>query len=189
MQFCWKHLSIDMNLSHCFLSCIPFCTFACVFGLTRVNEQMQAPWPGEVERYEAGLAGLFGQQGWLQGTSHSYIPLFLLLNFVLSYQAYSFLVSWLVMEKMLHFVLISFLLLQGFAVPKDEQEKVVKFTFNGQPAKMRHGSVVIAAITSCTNTSNPSVMLGAGLVAKKATELGLEVRFCIWCERVFQLPV
>jgi aconitase A len=40
---------------------------------------------------------------------------------------------------------------------------------------MRHGSVVIAAITSCTNTSNPSVMLGAGLVAKKATELGLEV--------------
>lgn len=40
---------------------------------------------------------------------------------------------------------------------------------------MRHGSVVIAAITSCTNTSNPSVMLGAGIVAKKATELGLEV--------------
>lgn len=40
---------------------------------------------------------------------------------------------------------------------------------------MRHGSVVIAAITSCTNTSNPSVMVGAGLVAKKATELGLEV--------------
>jgi hypothetical protein len=32
-------------------------------------------------------------------------------------------------------------------------------------------------------------MLGAGLVAKKATELGLEVRFCIWCECVFQLPV
>jgi aconitate hydratase len=83
------------------------------------------------------------------------------------------------MEKMLHIVLISFLLLQGFAVPKDEQDKVVKFTFNGQPAEMRHGSVVIAAITSCTNTSNPSVMLGAGLVAKKATELGLEVRFCI----------
>lgn len=53
---------------------------------------------------------------------------------------------------------------------------MVKFTFEGKPAEMRHGSVVIAAITSCTNTSNPSVMLGAGLVAKKATELGLEVR-------------
>ncbi|MDP0501373.1 MAG: aconitate hydratase [Verrucomicrobiota bacterium JB022] len=41
--------------------------------------------------------------------------------------------------------------------------------------KLRHGSVVIAAITSCTNTSNPSVMLGAGLVAKKAVEKGLDV--------------
>ena len=38
------------------------------------------------------------------------------------------------------------------------------------------GSVVIAAITSCTNTSNPSVMLGAGLLAKKAVELGLGVK-------------
>ena len=37
-----------------------------------------------------------------------------------------------------------------------------------------HGSVVIAAITSCTNTSNPSVMLAAGLLAKKAVEAGLE---------------
>jgi aconitate hydratase len=65
---------------------------------------------------------------------------------------------------------------KGFAVPKDQQDKVVKFTFEGQPAELRHGSVVIAAITSCTNTSNPSVMLGAGLVAKKATELGLKVK-------------
>jgi len=39
-----------------------------------------------------------------------------------------------------------------------------------------HGSVVIAAITSCTNTSNPSVMIGAGLLAKKAVERGLEVK-------------
>jgi aconitate hydratase len=65
--------------------------------------------------------------------------------------------------------------LQGFAVPKEQQDKVVKFDFNGQPAELKHGSVVIAAITSCTNTSNPSVMLGAGLVAKKACDLGLEV--------------
>jgi len=65
--------------------------------------------------------------------------------------------------------------LQGFGVPKEQQDKVVKFSFHGKPAEIRHGSVVIAAITSCTNTSNPSVMLGAGLVAKKACELGLEV--------------
>ncbi|KAF7112218.1 hypothetical protein RHSIM_RhsimUnG0250200 [Rhododendron simsii] len=64
---------------------------------------------------------------------------------------------------------------KGFGVPKEEQEKVTKFSFHGQQAELKHGSVVIAAITSCTNTSNPSVMLGAGLVAKKACELGLEL--------------
>jgi aconitate hydratase len=46
---------------------------------------------------------------------------------------------------------------------------------NGHHVEIGHGSVVIAAITSCTNTSNPSVMLGAGLVAKKAVERGLKV--------------
>ncbi|KAL5130602.1 Aconitate hydratase, cytoplasmic [Glycine soja] len=64
---------------------------------------------------------------------------------------------------------------KGFAIPKEAQGKVAKFDFHGQPAELKHGSVVIAAITSCTNTSNPSVMLGAGLVAKKAHELGLQV--------------
>jgi len=39
-----------------------------------------------------------------------------------------------------------------------------------------HGAVVIAAITSCTNTSNPDVMLAAGLLAKKAVERGLSVK-------------
>ncbi|MHB0870921.1 MAG: aconitate hydratase AcnA [Chloroflexota bacterium] len=43
------------------------------------------------------------------------------------------------------------------------------------PARLGHGSVVIAAITSCTNTSNPSVLIGAGLLAKKAVERGLTV--------------
>lgn len=43
------------------------------------------------------------------------------------------------------------------------------------PALLKHGSVVIAAITSCTNTSNPSVMLAAGLLAQKAVALGLKV--------------
>jgi len=46
----------------------------------------------------------------------------------------------------------------------------------GGRAEIGHGSVVIAAITSCTNTSNPSVMVGAGLLAKKAVERGLKVQ-------------
>ncbi len=46
----------------------------------------------------------------------------------------------------------------------------------GQAAALAHGSVVIAAITSCTNTSNPSVMVGAGLLAQKAVERGLETK-------------
>uniref|UniRef100_A0A2P2KK05 Aconitate hydratase n=1 Tax=Rhizophora mucronata TaxID=61149 RepID=A0A2P2KK05_RHIMU len=65
---------------------------------------------------------------------------------------------------------------KGFAVPKKSQNKVAEFNFHGTPAQLRHGDVIIAAITSCTNTSNPSVMLGAALVAKKACELGLEVK-------------
>jgi aconitate hydratase len=46
-------------------------------------------------------------------------------------------------------------------------------TIDGEEHTMSHGAVVIAAITSCTNTSNPSVMMAAGLVAKKAIELGM----------------
>jgi aconitate hydratase len=49
----------------------------------------------------------------------------------------------------------------------------VKIAFNGKGAELHDGSVVIAAITSCTNTSNPTVMLGAGLLAKRAVEKGL----------------
>jgi len=51
--------------------------------------------------------------------------------------------------------------------------RAVETSIKGQDITMDNGAVVIAAITSCTNTSNPSVMLGAGLVAKKATALGL----------------
>jgi aconitate hydratase len=47
---------------------------------------------------------------------------------------------------------------------------------DGTEAELDHGHVVIAAITSCTNTSNPSVMIGAGLLAKAAVERGLEVK-------------
>jgi aconitate hydratase len=51
----------------------------------------------------------------------------------------------------------------------------VEATIDGQQVEIGDGAVVIAAITSCTNTSNPTVMLGAGLVAKKAVERGLTV--------------
>ena len=47
---------------------------------------------------------------------------------------------------------------------------------DGTDIELDHGHVVIAAITSCTNTSNPSVMLGAGLLAKKAVERGLRAK-------------
>ena len=51
--------------------------------------------------------------------------------------------------------------------------KEIEVSLDGEKMTLKHGSVVIAAITSCTNTSNPEVMVGAGLLAKKAIELGL----------------
>ncbi len=59
------------------------------------------------------------------------------------------------------------------AVAAPPHRSHVDLTIDGTACKLHHGSVVIAAITSCTNTSNPSVMLAAGLVAKKAVERGL----------------
>jgi aconitate hydratase len=52
----------------------------------------------------------------------------------------------------------------------------VRVSLDGEQFELDHGAVVIAAITSCTNTSNPQVMVGAGLLAKKAVELGLRRR-------------
>lgn len=52
----------------------------------------------------------------------------------------------------------------------------VPFSLNGVDSELCHGAIVIAAITSCTNTSNPAVMLAAGLVAKKALAKGLQVK-------------
>uniref|UniRef100_A0A7N5ZX18 Cytoplasmic aconitate hydratase n=1 Tax=Anabas testudineus TaxID=64144 RepID=A0A7N5ZX18_ANATE len=65
---------------------------------------------------------------------------------------------------------------KGFNVPPEHHHTVVPFQFNEKEYMLSHGSVVIAAITSCTNTSNPSVMLGAGLLAKKAIKCGLSVK-------------
>ncbi|HWE00574.1 MAG TPA: aconitate hydratase AcnA, partial [Bryobacteraceae bacterium] len=59
---------------------------------------------------------------------------------------------------------------------KDAPKKKVEVEMDGRKAEIESGAVVIAAITSCTNTSNPSVMLGAGLLAKKAIEKGLETK-------------
>ena len=62
---------------------------------------------------------------------------------------------------------------QGFALSEEQLDARGAFRSSGDSAQLMHGSVVIAAITSCTNTSNPSVMVAAGLLAKKANELGL----------------
>ena len=64
---------------------------------------------------------------------------------------------------------------RGFGLAPEETGRKVALELDGKPAELGHGSVVIAAITSCTNTSNPSVMLGAGLVARKAVRRGLRV--------------
>jgi len=65
---------------------------------------------------------------------------------------------------------------QNFAAAFDGAGKSAAAEIDGQKVVLHNGSVVIAAITSCTNTSNPSVMLAAGLVAKKAVERGLKTK-------------
>ncbi len=64
----------------------------------------------------------------------------------------------------------------GIGLDPAERGREVTVSENGVSYRLRHGAVVIAAITSCTNTSNPSVMVGAGLLAKKAVERGLRVQ-------------
>ncbi len=64
----------------------------------------------------------------------------------------------------------------GFALDEAQLEARAQIASNGTAPELGHGAVVIAAITSCTNTSNPSVMVGAGLLARKAVERGLNVK-------------
>jgi len=65
---------------------------------------------------------------------------------------------------------------RGFNLKDDELDKSITIEVDGRgSSELHHGSVVIASITSCTNTSNPSVMIGAGILAKKAVEKGLKV--------------
>lgn len=64
---------------------------------------------------------------------------------------------------------------KGFGLDTAETKKSAPFTFEGKDYTFNQGDLVIAAITSCTNTSNPDVMLAAGLLAKNAVEKGLTV--------------
>ena len=64
---------------------------------------------------------------------------------------------------------------KGFGLERDVLDTTVQVVEdNGRSYELTHGDIVIAAITSCTNTSNPSVMIGAGLLAKNAVERGLD---------------
>jgi aconitate hydratase len=65
---------------------------------------------------------------------------------------------------------------RGFGLAAGEVQRSAPVEMRGAKSELKQGSVVIAAITSCTNTSNPSVMLGAGLLARKAVARGLTVQ-------------
>ncbi len=65
---------------------------------------------------------------------------------------------------------------RGFAVKEQDKDKSATLTVQETSFPLKHGSVVISAITSCTNTSNPSVMIGAGLLARNAVQAGLRTK-------------
>ena len=65
---------------------------------------------------------------------------------------------------------------KGYGIPQDKVNAEVTFTYQGAQHTLRHGSVVIAAITSCTNTSNPDVMIAAGILARNALHRGLKTK-------------
>lgn len=65
---------------------------------------------------------------------------------------------------------------RGFAINPENNDIRIPIEIDGFSGNIGHGAVVVAAITSCTNTSNPTVMVGAGLLAKKALEKGLSVK-------------
>ncbi len=70
---------------------------------------------------------------------------------------------------------------KGFNLDEAGRQAAVDVTLRGETVTLRHGALLIAAITSCTNTSNPTVMLSAGLLAKKAVALGLRVSPAVKC--------
>jgi len=70
---------------------------------------------------------------------------------------------------------------KGFGLDASETNKPINIEYEGKNYELNHGSLVIAAITSCTNTSNPDVMLGAGMLARNAVAKGLSVKPYIKC--------
>lgn len=64
---------------------------------------------------------------------------------------------------------------RAYALTPEKAKDVSKFSYKGQEYTLKHGAVVLCAITSCTNTSNPGVMLAAGMLARNAVEKGLKV--------------
>jgi aconitate hydratase len=65
---------------------------------------------------------------------------------------------------------------KGFGIEEAHREDTVQVEYKGENYEFGHGSIVIAAITSCTNTSNPGVMIQAGLLCKNAVAKGLTTR-------------
>jgi aconitate hydratase len=70
---------------------------------------------------------------------------------------------------------------KGFGLEQQETSKSVKIDYEGKEYELNQGSVVICAITSCTNTSNPDVMLAAGMLAKNAIKKGIKPNPYIKC--------
>jgi aconitate hydratase len=80
------------------------------------------------------------------------------------------------MQKAFRGALTAPLTERGFGLDKEDVSRTGVLGTNGGFQEISHGAVMIAAITSCTNTSNPSVMIAAGLVAEKAIQRGLEIK-------------
>lgn len=70
---------------------------------------------------------------------------------------------------------------KGFGLKEEQKNSTAAIEYQGKKYELRHGCVVIAAITSCTNTSNPAVMLQAGLMARNAARVGLEPPTYVKC--------
>ena len=80
------------------------------------------------------------------------------------------------MKRLWHEALAAPTEARGFGLDEEARARSAPLRLGDNEYDLRHGDVVIAAITSCTNTSNPSVMLAAGMVAKKAAERGLKAK-------------
>lgn len=65
---------------------------------------------------------------------------------------------------------------KGFGVAKSDLNKSTTFEFEGKTYDLNHGDVVLSSITSCTNTSNPNVLITAGLLARNALAKGLSIK-------------